>query len=35
LWLRENALRSLPVEIGKLRAAGCDVGLDYGVTFDE
>jgi hypothetical protein len=28
LWLSENWLRSLPAEIWKLRAAGCDVGLE-------
>ena len=30
-----NQLTTLPAEIRELRAAGCDVMLDAGVTFDE
>ena len=35
LSLGGNQLTSLPAAIRELRAAGCDVGLDAGVTFDE
>jgi leucine-rich repeat protein SHOC2 len=35
LYLDENQLTSLPAAIRELRAAGCDVQLDDGVTFDE
>jgi leucine-rich repeat protein SHOC2 len=35
LWLSLNQLTSLPAAIRELRAAGCDVWLDDGVTFDE
>ena len=35
LRLGENKLTSVPAEIGQLRAAGCDVDLSAGVTFDE
>ena len=35
LWLGLNQLTSLPAAIRELRAAGCDVWLDDGVTFDE
>ena len=33
--LRGNQLTSVPAAIRDLRAAGCDVYLDDGVTFDE
>ena len=33
--LCENQLTSLPAAIGELRAAGCVVYMDDGVTFDE
>jgi hypothetical protein len=35
LDLGRNQLRSVPAAIRELRAAGCYVGLDDGVTFDE
>jgi len=35
LNLCENQLTSLPAAIGELRAAGCEVYMDDGVTFDE
>ena len=35
LWLNDNKLTTLPAAIGELRAAGCDVEMDAGVTFDE
>jgi leucine-rich repeat protein SHOC2 len=35
LVLFENQLTSLPAAIGELRAAGCEVYMDDGVTFDE
>ena len=35
LNLCENQLTSVPAAIGELRAAGCLVYLDDGVTFDE
>ena len=35
LHLDFNQLTSVPAEIGQLRAAGCDVDLSAGVTFDE
>ena len=35
LNLRDNQLTSVPAAIRELRAAGCRVNLDDGVTFDE
>ena len=35
LWLNDNLLTSVPAEIRKLRAAGCRVELDDGVTVGE
>ena len=35
LWLNDNQLTRVPAAIRKLRAAGCDVTLDRGVTVDE
>ena len=35
LWLHGNRLTSLPAAIRELRAAGCDVRMDDGVTVDE
>ena len=35
LYLCDNQLTSLPAAIGELRAAGCEVYMDDGVTFDE
>jgi leucine-rich repeat protein SHOC2 len=35
LFLQHNQLTTLPAAIRELRAAGCDVIMDDGVTFDE
>ena len=35
LYLNFNKLTSVPAAVDELIAAGCDVWLDYGVTFDE
>ena len=35
LSLYNNQLTSVPAAVRELRAAGCDVGLDDGVTVDE
>ena len=35
LYLRRNELTTLPAAIRELRAAGCHVLTDDGVTFDE
>jgi hypothetical protein len=35
LHLNGNRLTSVPAAIRELRAAGCRVNLDDGVTFDE
>ena len=35
LWLDDNKLTSVPAAIREFRAAGCEVKLDEGVTFDE
>ena len=35
LWLRDNQLMSVPAAIRELRAGGCYVQLDDGVTVDE
>ena len=35
LYLDANKLTSVPAAIRELGAAGCDVWLDEGVTFDE
>ena len=35
LYLDGNKLTSLPAAIRELRAAGCDVRMDDGVTVDE
>ena len=35
LHLTDNPLTSVPTAVRELRAAGCTVGLDDGVTVDE
>jgi hypothetical protein len=35
LFLKNNRLTSVPAAIRELRAAGCEVLMDVGVTFDE
>jgi leucine-rich repeat protein SHOC2 len=35
LFLRGNQLTTLPARIRELRAAGCEVHMNNGVTFDE
>jgi leucine-rich repeat protein SHOC2 len=35
LHLNDNQLTSMPAAIGEFRAAGCEVGMDDGVTYDE
>ena len=35
LYLYHNKLTTLPAAIGELEAAGCEVYMDDGVTFDE
>jgi len=35
LYLSDNQLTSVPAAIRELRAGGCNVHLDEGVTFDE
>ena len=34
LWLYRNQLTSLPVAVDELRAAGCNMHTDVGVTVD-
>jgi leucine-rich repeat protein SHOC2 len=35
LHLNDNQLTSMPAAIGEFRAAGCEVYMDDGVTYDE